>query len=171
MKLADGRLPGDSWEVTSDSERDTVALGRAAGEAISPGDVVLLCGELGAGKTRFVQGIAEGIGSSRYARSPSFVLVSRHRGRITFHHCDLYRLGGPQDVDELGLMELVDGGDALAVEWADRARAAFPADALELLITVSGEERRVLTFTAPGPKARRLLGEVRARVARSIARA
>lgn len=157
------------WEAATRSEAETIALGRAIGEALRSEDIVLLFGELGAGKTRLVQGIAKGIGCKTAARSPTFVLVSELRGHITVHHCDLYRLSGPDEVDDLGLMDLLDRGDALAVEWADRAREAFPADALEVNLEISGQgEARLLRFQARGDRSVGLLQSVVERAKRAV---
>ena len=110
----------EKWHVASRTELDTREIGRALGRSVKVGDAVLLIGELGAGKTRFVQGMAEGIGSPNNARSPTFVLVNPHPGRITLQHCDLYRISNVTEVEDLGFDEMLEEG-TLAVEWADRA--------------------------------------------------
>ena len=151
-----------AWDVLTRSEEETISLGRAIGDSLSPGDAVLIGGELGAGKTRLVQGIAVGLGTTDRPRSPTFVLVNRHVGRLVLHHCDLYRLDGAAEVEELGLMERVDDGDVLAVEWPERARGALPEDALEVIIKQgSGEEDRSITITQNGPESSRLLRAAR----------
>ncbi|MDA1257289.1 MAG: tRNA (adenosine(37)-N6)-threonylcarbamoyltransferase complex ATPase subunit type 1 TsaE [Chloroflexi bacterium] len=159
--------PDDSREesltVRSGSEAETVSFGRAVGEALAPRDVVLLTGELGAGKTRFVEGMARGIESPAETRSPTFVLVNEYGGRLMLVHCDLYRLSGPEETIELGLDDYLSRGAAMAVEWPERARAEFPAEALEVRITF-GEmpDDRVLVITARGESPMRLLGAIRA---------
>ncbi len=151
-----------AWDVLTRSEEETIALGRAIGDSLSPGNAVLISGELGAGKTRLVQGIAAGLGTADRPRSPTFVLVNRHVGRLVLHHCDLYRLEGALEVEELGLMERVDDGDVLAVEWPERARSALPKDALEVSMERgSGEEERSITITQKGPVSSRLLQAAR----------
>ncbi len=151
-----------AWDVPTRSEEETIALGRAIGDSLSPGDAVLISGELGAGKTRLVQGIAEGLGTADRPRSPTFVLVNRHIGRLVLHHCDLYRLEGVVEVEELGLMERVEDGDVLAVEWPERARSALPEDALEVNIEQgSAEEERSIRVTQNGPGSSRLLQAAR----------
>ena len=115
----------------TDTAAATRAVGEAIGEYASPGDVYLLTGPLGAGKTCLVQGIARGLGVPGYARSPTFVLVTRYRGRLTLHHADLYRIEQSAEAWDLGLEDVVAAGqDVLAVEWADRAPDIFPPDAL-----------------------------------------
>lgn len=151
-----------AWDVVTRSEEGTISLGRAIGDSLSPGDAVLISGELGTGKTRLVQGIAAGLGTADRPRSPTFVLVNRHIGRLVLHHCDLYRLEGTAEVEELGLMERVDDGDVLAVEWPERARAALPEDAMEVTMKRgSGEEDRSITLTQNGPLSSRLLRAAR----------
>lgn len=131
--------------VQSHSEAETILIGRAIGEAMRRGDVVLLMGDLGAGKTQMVRGMAVGIESEVPARSPTFVLVNEYRGRIKLSHCDLYRVAGPDEVEELALEErLVDG--ALAVEWPERADGNLPDDVLLIQIDFgqSDDERTIL---------------------------
>lgn len=103
------------------SEADTEALAAELGGSFRGGEVVLLCGELGAGKTAFVRGLARGVGASAAdVASPTFVLLTAYPGRLTLHHADLYRLGRPGDDRELGLEELPGPRGVLAVEWAER---------------------------------------------------
>src|SRR5712672_4080883 len=107
--------------VTTRSEEETAALGRELGATLAAGDVVLLYGDLGAGKTAFVKGLAEGLGVSRdEVSSPTFTLVQEYRGgRLTLFHVDLYRLNDPREIDDLGLDEIATEG-VLAIEWAEK---------------------------------------------------
>jgi tRNA threonylcarbamoyladenosine biosynthesis protein TsaE len=126
------------------------------------GDVVLLSGELGAGKTRMVQGMAHGVGVKSPARSPTFVLVNEYRGRIRFSHCDLYRVSGPDEVIELALDERL-RDCALAVEWPERGGSALPQDALLVQIDVDVQsEVRTIILTPRGECAGRLLSRAMA---------
>jgi len=124
--------------------------------SLSPGDVVLLYGELGAGKTAFVRGMARGLGaSSDDVSSPTFTLIQEYRGsRVKLHHVDLYRLQ-PVEVDDLGLDELIGGNDIVAIEWADRWHGR-PTDVIEVRIEDRGEDRRTIsvasTSTSSGPQ-------------------
>ena len=100
-------------------------MAEAMGAAFTGGEVVLLSGELGAGKTAFVRGLARGLGADpEEVTSPSFVLLTAYRGRLVLHHADLYRLRGDGDEREVGLEELPGPGGVLAVEWAERLREA-----------------------------------------------
>jgi len=153
----------DSLTINSRSEEETVSIGIAVGAALQSRDVVLLSGELGAGKTRFVEGMTRGIGSSAETRSPTFVLVNEYFGRIMLAHCDLYRLSGPEEIGELGLDDYLERGAALAVEWPVRARSEFPREALEIHLGFGeAPDDRVLTATAIGDVANRLLEAMRA---------
>jgi len=160
MRIEDGHRSIEKWHVDSKAELDTLEIGRAVGRSVKVGDAVLLIGELGAGKTRFVQGMAEGIESPNNARSPTFVLVNPHQGRITLQHCDLYRISNITEVDDLGFDEMLEEG-TLAVEWADRARKSFPSDSLEVVFTVTGDNSRDLVFTTGGTRSVRLLEDTR----------
>ena len=117
--------PGKLHFQTSTPE-ETQALGRILGEQAKPGDVFLLTGPLGAGKTCFTQGIAWGLGVAEYARSPTFVIMTRYRGRLTLYHFDLYRINDPLEAWDLGLDEQLFGDGACVVEWADQAEEVFP---------------------------------------------
>jgi tRNA threonylcarbamoyladenosine biosynthesis protein TsaE len=129
------------------SEDETSAAGERLAESLSPGDVVLLYGELGAGKTAFVRGLAKGLGaSSSDVSSPTFTLIQEYRGaRLKLHHVDLYRLQ-PAEVDDLGLDELIAGKDIVAIEWAERWRSR-PHDAIEVRIEEAGPDRRAIHST------------------------
>jgi tRNA threonylcarbamoyladenosine biosynthesis protein TsaE len=110
--------------VTTHAEEETAAVGRELAATLSAGDVLLLYGDLGAGKTAFVRGLAEGLGVSREeVSSPTFTLIQEYRGgRLTLFHVDLYRIEDPREFDELGLDEIaVDG--VLAIEWAEKLDA------------------------------------------------
>ena len=153
----------DSLTINSRSEEETVSIGIAVGAVLQSRDVVLLSGELGAGKTRFVEGMTRGIGSSAETRSPTFVLVNEYFGRIMLAHCDLYRLSGPEEIGELGLDDYLERGAALAAEWPIRARGEFPQEALEIHLGFGeAPDDRVLTATAIGDSANRLLEAMRA---------
>jgi tRNA threonylcarbamoyladenosine biosynthesis protein TsaE len=105
--------------ATTNSPAETEEAGRRLGERLRAGDVVLLTGELGAGKTTFVRGVAQGTASSAPVASPTFQLVRIYPGRVQLAHIDLYRIENPGELADLGLEELADQG-AVVVEWGDR---------------------------------------------------
>ena len=107
-------------ELTTSGPEQTQALGKALGAAAGAGDVFLLEGLLGAGKTCLTQGILWGLGGEEYARSPTFVLMAEDRARLTLYHIDLYRLDSIDEIEELGLDEYLRGQGVCVVEWADR---------------------------------------------------
>ncbi|MGO8968980.1 MAG: tRNA (adenosine(37)-N6)-threonylcarbamoyltransferase complex ATPase subunit type 1 TsaE [Myxococcaceae bacterium] len=147
---------------TSHSTQETRKLGAALGRLLQPGDFVALIGELGAGKTEFARGVAEGCSvPSDEVASPTFALLHRYRGRIPLLHADLFRLAGEVDLYGTGYFELRDSDEpAVVVEWADRIASAVPPDALRVHFAPGpGEGDRHLTATASGPISRRRLGE------------
>jgi len=138
----------------TDSEEATAGVGRALGRTLGPGQVVLLTGPLGAGKTAFVRGLAEGLGGDPGAvSSPTFTIVQEYDGRLRLQHVDLYRLT-PAEARDLALEDLMDDA-VMAVEWPDRWPDA-PADAIDVTIEVTGEhERRIViapTRGSSGPR-------------------
>jgi tRNA threonylcarbamoyladenosine biosynthesis protein TsaE len=132
-------VPSDT--IISSTEEETSAAGEALASRVRPGEVVLLYGDLGAGKTAFVRGLAQGLGApAGEVSSPTFTLVQEYRGRVTLYHVDLYRLE-PKEVDDLGLDELVLGDGIVAIEWAERWTGR-PDDVWEVRIDDLGDERR-----------------------------
>lgn len=132
---------------TSHSEADTAAVGRELAATLVPDTVVLLTGDLGAGKTAFVRGLAEGLGvAPEEVTSPTFTLIQEYRGgRLTLYHIDLYRLS-PSEVDDLGMDDLTVEGGVVAVEWPDRWLRA-PADAIRVELRATGDSERTITVT------------------------
>ena len=126
------------------------------GAACRGGEVVLLTGELGAGKTAFVRGLARGLGvDPEEVASPTFVLLTSYPGRLMLHHADLYRLAGDGDERELGLDELPGEGGVLAVEWAERLSVTPWDHTLRVTLAhAGGDTRRVLIEGAPGERGR-----------------
>jgi tRNA threonylcarbamoyladenosine biosynthesis protein TsaE len=114
---------------------DTRAIGRALAPLFRAGDAVVLTGELGAGKTTFVQGVAEGLGVDDTVSSPTFVLVKEYVGRLAVVHADVYRLERVQDVVDLGLDEIAHGQGLLLVEWGDAVEDLLPDDRLRVELT------------------------------------
>ena len=126
--------------VRSSSAAHTAALGRALGGLLEEGDLVSLSGDLGAGKTTFVQGAAAALSVSEPVLSPTFTLVRTYAGRVPVHHVDVYRLRAIQDVLDLGWDELLEGGGVVIVEWGDAIDAILPASRLEVRLTIPDGE-------------------------------
>ena len=139
-----------TWELAS--AQATRRLAARLGRLAPAGLVIALTGDLGSGKTTFVQGLAEGleVPAGYVVTSPSFTLVNDYPGRLPLHHADLYRLGDGADIDEIGLLERMDGAGVLAIEWAERALADLPAAHLAVHLTVTGPDRRRAAMAAYG---------------------
>jgi len=127
-------------DVVTTSPAETEAAGEQFGERLAPGDLVLLKGDLGAGKTTFVRGLMRGVGSPAQVASPTFQLVRVYPGRVQIAHVDLYRLEDGAALVDLGLEELLDQG-AVVVEWGDRLEA--PEAALLSIEHLGGDRRRL----------------------------
>jgi tRNA threonylcarbamoyladenosine biosynthesis protein TsaE len=134
--------------VETASETETASAGEALGRDLRPGDVVLLYGDLGAGKTAFVRGLARGVGANPDdVSSPTFTIVQEYAGpSATLYHVDLYRLE-PAEIDDLGLEDLVSGDGIVAIEWAERWKGR-PDDVMEVWIEDLGEDRRRIRVNA-----------------------
>jgi len=131
------------------TEAETESAGEELGGTLSSGDVVLLFGDLGAGKTAFVRGLARGIGApTDDVYSPTFTIVQEYAGRTaTLYHVDLYRLE-PAEIEDLGLDDLIAGDGIVAIEWADRWHGR-PEDAVEVRIAETEHERRRIDVRRP----------------------
>ena len=141
----------------ADQTRD---LARRLGEKLAGGEAIALIGELGAGKTTFVQGLAQGLGlgPETAVTSPSYVLIVTHEGgRFELNHVDLYRLA-PEEVDELGLEELFSPGGVTAVEWAERAPGGLPSERIEINLSWIGPAQRRAVIRGRGEAAKRIVG-------------
>ena len=146
-------------EIRSTAPADTFAAGRRLGGLLKVGDVVLLAGPLGCGKTMFASGIADGLGVEEQVTSPSFVLVHRYQGFLPVVHADVYRLGGTAEFADLELTD--DSRDAVViVEWGDAIERSVPPDHLVVVFEVSGETERVLRLHPKGTWLHRSLEEL-----------
>lgn len=125
------------------SAAETIELGRTLALSLKAGDVVAFYGDLGAGKTTMIKGIAAGLGVTDVVKSPSFVIVTEYAGRLPVYHVDLYRLGGKSDFESIGLDSYLEGDGVCLVEWADRAEDVLPQTAIRVRMSVEGEGRLV----------------------------
>jgi tRNA threonylcarbamoyladenosine biosynthesis protein TsaE len=150
------------WHFVSTSERETEGLASALAQALEPGTVVALVGNLGAGKTRLVRAVCEALGiDRREIASPTFVLVHEYEGRLPVYHFDTYRLRQPSDFLGLGADEYMNSDGVCLIEWADRVAEWLPPDHLRVEILATGETTREFCFTATGPKSQRLVAHLR----------
>jgi tRNA threonylcarbamoyladenosine biosynthesis protein TsaE len=139
--------------ATTKSVDDTRALAAALAELARPGDLLLLAGDLGAGKTAFAQGFGAALGVADRITSPTFTLAAQYDGRLTLNHLDVYRLEQLPEVADLGLPELLDEGGVTLIEWGDVIAPALPADYLEVRFSFGeGDEDRVLDLVPVGPR-------------------
>jgi len=145
--------------VRCPGEAETRAVGRRLASLLRAGDVVLLTGDLGTGKTVFASGIAEGLGVAERVVSPSFVLARRFEGLIGLVHADLYRVGSSAEVEDLDLLEAAADG-VLVVEWGEAAERCFPADHLLVRLEADEEGPRTVTLHGRGSWQERPLEEV-----------
>lgn len=140
-------------EVATSSPDGTRAVARAVAGLVRAGDLLVLAGDLGAGKTAFTQGLGDALGVTERITSPTFTLAQRYRGTdLTLHHLDVYRLSGPEEAADLDIAELLDDEAVTVVEWGDTIRPALPADLLEVRFTFGeGDDDRTVTLAAVGP--------------------
>jgi tRNA threonylcarbamoyladenosine biosynthesis protein TsaE len=135
---------------------ETLALGRYLGNLVEVGDVVALIGDLGAGKTCLVKGIARGLDvpESSYVRSPSFMILNMYPGRCTLHHLDLYRIHSPVELEDLGYREIFYGEGVTVIEWADKIESLLPEEHLRVRLDFQGDTGRVITLVGMGNRYR-----------------
>lgn len=138
-------------EFRSASKQETEALGREMAQSLFPGAVLAFFGDLGAGKTALIQGIAAGLGVGESVTSPTFTIVNEyHSGVLPLFHFDLYRLGGEEDLYEIGWEDYLSRGGVCAVEWSERAPDLF-ADCIRISIEKGEKEQdRIITIEGGG---------------------
>jgi tRNA threonylcarbamoyladenosine biosynthesis protein TsaE len=125
------------------SAAETIELGRALSPQLRAGDVVAFYGDLGAGKTTMIKGVAAGLGVGDVVKSPSFVIVTEYAGRLPIYHVDLYRLNESSDFESIGLDSYLEGEGVCLIEWAERAEKVLPGKAIRVRMTVEGAGRRI----------------------------
>lgn len=133
-------------ERVTNSAAETQELGAALGAALAPGDLVAFRGDLGAGKTCMIQGLCRGLGVEGQVNSPTFILINEYHGTLPVYHFDLYRLGGPDELEDLGADEYFYGSGVCLVEWPERAGGLLPGCRREVELEYLGPERRRVTI-------------------------
>ncbi|TRZ96762.1 MAG: tRNA (adenosine(37)-N6)-threonylcarbamoyltransferase complex ATPase subunit type 1 TsaE [Dehalococcoidia bacterium] len=144
-------------QLISHSPEQTQRLGVQLGKLAQSGDIFLLTGSLGSGKTCLTQGIAWGLGIKEYAFSPSFVIVREHCGRIPLYHIDLYRLDHIEEIADLGLDEYLYGKGVCVVEWAEKGTTVLPQENLLISLSYISDMERALSLEPKGERYSRLL--------------
>jgi len=151
--------------LQSASAGETRRLGALLGGVLAAGDIVLLTGDLGAGKTAFTQGIGAGLGVADTINSPTFTILKEYAGRVPLYHFDLYRIEDPNELPALGFEDYFDGEGVCVVEWAERGEdgsggdAAWPASWLRIEFQKVSSSERTLCCSAMGQRGRALLAE------------
>ncbi|MEO7717432.1 MAG: tRNA (adenosine(37)-N6)-threonylcarbamoyltransferase complex ATPase subunit type 1 TsaE [Capsulimonas sp.] len=152
-----------SFERLLSTEAETRAAAAALGPILFPGDVLCLIGGLGAGKTTFTQGLAQGLGLPEAAvHSPTFNIVFEHRdGRLPLFHFDVYRLSGPEALHDIAFDEYLEADGVTVIEWADKITDALPDDRMDLHLSSDGGNARSLTVEAHGARSEALAAQWR----------
>jgi tRNA threonylcarbamoyladenosine biosynthesis protein TsaE len=151
----------DHLDVVSNRPEETQEIGVRIGKLARTGDVFLLVGELGVGKTCLTQGIAWGLDIRDYALSPSFVIVRELAGRLRLYHIDLFRLERLAEIDDLGLDDYLYGDGVCVVEWAEKGLPLLPTEHLWIEIKFLDDTQRSLYFKPSGTRYRELLAQLR----------
>ncbi len=139
--------------VATSSVEATRAVAAVVAGLVESGDVILLAGDLGAGKTAFAQGLGAGLGVDEPIVSPTFTLARQYDGRVRLHHLDVYRLERIDEIFDVGLPELVEDDGVVVIEWGDVVRAELPPDHLQIDLTLGdGDDDRRLEFAFAGPR-------------------
>jgi tRNA threonylcarbamoyladenosine biosynthesis protein TsaE len=156
------------WKIVSPSPAYTELIGGELGDRLAPGDVLSLVGEMGAGKTVFVRGVARGLGCDEVS-SPSFLIVQEYGGKHPIYHCDFYRLRTERELDGIGWSEYLNGRGVVLIEWGNLIPEALPLEFLEVRIDPVEEAdcERCLQFIPRGGRYQKLVEELSKRFASS----
>ncbi len=130
------KLVFNSFYIYVSKEEDTIKVGEVLGRSLKPGDIVALKGELGAGKTVLVKGIAKGLDIKEEPNSPTFVIMNAYEGRVPLYHFDFYRISGIFELEGIGYEDYFYGDGVSVVEWADRMEEVFPENAIRIEIKI-----------------------------------
>jgi len=143
--------------MRTQSAEETMGYGAALAALLVPGDVLLLSGDLGAGKTQLTKGIARGLGVAEPVTSPTFNILLVHEGRIPLYHLDLYRLEHAFELEDLDYYATLEGDGVAVVEWGDRFPEAAPAEGLAVSILIDGDNERRILIDPIGPRGEELV--------------
>jgi tRNA threonylcarbamoyladenosine biosynthesis protein TsaE len=146
------------FSVVASGPEQTWRIGEALGTKLAAGDTVCLYGDLGAGKTSFSYGIAQGLQvKERYITSPTFTFVNEYEGRVPFYHIDLYRLKSTEELEGIGFEEYINADGVTVIEWAERAEGALPEERLSVYFTYLNEDSREIGFLGEGERYHKLI--------------
>ncbi len=151
----------NTLKLVTHSAEQTQKLGISIGKLAEPGDIYLLIGELGAGKTCLTQGIAYGLDIQEYALSPSFVIMRELHGRLPLYHMDFYRLDNIAEISDLGLDDYLYGKGVCVIEWANKGLAVLPEDHLLIKIDYVNDNERSFAIEPKGERYLRMLAQLR----------
>lgn len=145
-------LAGNNHTITLSTLEQTIKYGLHLGRIVAAGDIITLSGDLGAGKTTLTQAIGRGlqVPDDYYITSPTFALIHEYPGRLPMYHLDLYRLGSIEEIEDLGLDEMMYGQGVTIIEWPDRLAGIMPANYIDIALTLLDENSRLATITAHG---------------------
>ena len=161
FQVAPARETVKSLEMLSNSAAQTRNMWMKLGKSAAAGDVILLVGPLGAGKTCLTQGIARGLGIHEYTASPSFVLVREYQGKLPLYHIDLYRLNRIEEVTQLGLDDYLYGNGVCVVEWANKGLSVLPEEHLLIEMQIVSPLKRKLSFVPRGTRYLKMLSKLK----------
>ncbi len=136
--------------IYTNSESETEKAGENLAEMLEPGDVVAFYGDLGAGKTAFIRGLARGLGVNARVSSPTFTIVNEYPGPVPLFHFDMYRLSGPDELFEIGWEDYLERGGVCAVEWSENVDEAFYGDVIKIEISKTGDTGRRIQIDLKG---------------------
>jgi tRNA threonylcarbamoyladenosine biosynthesis protein TsaE len=134
-------------EILSNSPQDTFSLGRRIAPFLTAGSVVALEGELGSGKTYLVKGIADGLGVTETITSPTYTIISEYRCSFALYHIDAYRLLNDEDFENLGGIEVINGGGISLIEWSERIPKSLPREKITVIIKITGPSSRLIQIS------------------------
>ncbi len=151
-QISPSHIPPTFLDFVSHSSNQTQKAGALLGSLLAADDLVLLEGDLGAGKTTFTKGVAHGLGITGYVNSPTFTLVNEYYGRLPLYHLDCYRLESHREALDFGFEEYLSSGGVTIIEWAERIEPALPSEFLKIKLAYISETKRSIRFEASGQR-------------------
>ena len=128
--------------IATKSYKETILLGESIGRSLKPNDVIALSGELGAGKTTLIQGIAKGLKVENWVTSPTFTIINEFKGKTGLYHIDLYRINDIEEAEDLAIEEYFDKGGVTVIEWAEKIKPILPENAIEINMKILSDNER-----------------------------